>query len=76
MIISWYIPTLYQYISYFGIVLFTVFLLYDSQILVTKSQVISKYCNGTNNCLLVNYPSQSLSIFLDLLNLYTLIQGN
>lgn len=55
---------------YLGIILFAVLLLYDSQRLSSHSKSLVRTCNYQNSCDLINYPYESLSIFLDLINLY------
>jgi FtsH-binding integral membrane protein len=52
-----------SYIMDFGIVLFTVFIAYDTQRLKQKEKV----------CSMPNYPWDSLSLFLDLANLFQLL---
>ncbi len=64
-----------KYISYFVIVLFSVFISYDTQTL----RIRSKTCKESNMFNYPNYPYESLDIILDLINLFVRIlslQGN
>ena len=54
-----------SYIMDFGIVLFTVFIAYDTQRLKQKEKT----------CSMPNYPWDSLSLFLDLANLFQLLSS-
>jgi FtsH-binding integral membrane protein len=59
--------------SWFAIVLFSGFLLYDTKKVEQHGRILSQLCN--NNSVLcrkyLNYPSESLSIFLDIINLFS-----
>ena len=60
-------------ISYSFVLLFSLFLLYDTKILQIKAKNCQKIIKEFN--IYPNYPKESLSIFLDILNLFTNI-GN
>ena len=54
--------------SYVFVVLFSLFLMYDTKLLQVKAQ----YCNSLfKNGIKPNYPRESMKIFLDLINLFT-----
>lgn len=53
--------------SYIAIVLFSCFILYDTQVLKKRSETITQDK--------VNYPSESLSLFLDVVNLFVNISN-
>ncbi len=62
-------------ITYFVIILFSFFISYDTQVIKMKS----RNCKETNSFRYPNYPYESLSFILDLLNLFVRIlslQGN
>ncbi len=64
-----------RFISYFVIVLFSVFISYDTQTLKRRA----KTCKESNMFDYPNYPLESLDIILDLINLFVRIlslQGN
>jgi len=59
----------FWYYSIFGIFLFSGFLIYDTQKIIKLSKYIEKNCIKTHlEC--ADYPTNSLSIILDLLNLF------
>lgn len=60
-----------KYISYFVIVLFTVFISFDTQTLKNRS----KTCKESSIFDYPNYPFESLDIILDLINLFVRILG-
>lgn len=65
----------YRWYSWIGIGLFSGFLLYDSQKLVAQAKIgelLIKYNNLKN----INYPALSLSLYLDVLNLFSLLTGS
>ncbi len=64
-----------KYITYFVIILFSVFISFDTQTLKQRS----KTCKESNMFNYPNYPLESLDIILDLINLFVRIlslQGN
>jgi FtsH-binding integral membrane protein len=52
-----------------GVALFSGYLLYDTNKLRQNASDILKSCSNSNQYLCTDYPSQSLTIFLDLINL-------
>lgn len=60
--------------SWLAILLFSGFMLYDTQKLILHSKIYQEKCRSTTNieqleC--VDYPNESLGIFLDIMNLFT-----
>lgn len=65
----------YRWYSWAGILLFSGFLLYDSQKLVAQAKIeelLIKY-NDIKN---INYPALSLSLYLDTINLFSSLTGS
>lgn len=59
----------FWYYSIFGIVLFSGFLIYDTNRMVRISKYLEKTCNKTH-LVCADYPEKSLGILMDLLNLF------
>jgi FtsH-binding integral membrane protein len=73
------LETRFWYYSIFGIILFSGFLIYDTQKIIKVGGLLEKYCKNKNHLSCADYPEKSLSIFLDLLNLFnnlTLVNRN
>ncbi len=68
---NWEMTNVDKGISYFVIVLFSLFVSYDT----TTLKIRSKNCKESSIFLYPNYPVQSLDIILDLLNLFVRILG-
>ncbi len=62
------IYTRFWYYSIFGIILFSGFLIYDTQKLIKEGKYLEKTCINHLKC--ANYPLNSLNIFLDIINLF------
>jgi len=56
--------------SWIGIFVFSGFILYDTQNLIEKANAIVLSCTSKNQLKCTDYPSTSLSIFLDIANLF------
>ncbi len=64
------IYTRFWYYSIIGIVLFSGFLIYDTQKMIMEGKVLDVICKNENHLVCADYPVKSLSIFLDILNLF------
>jgi FtsH-binding integral membrane protein len=60
----------FWYYSIFGIVLFSGFLIYDTQQIISDGHILEAICKNQNHLVCADYPIKSLSIFLDILNLF------
>ncbi len=60
----------FWYYSIFGIVLFSGFLIYDTQRMIAEGKVLEVICKNKNHLVCADYPINSLNIFLDILNLF------
>lgn len=58
-------------ISGIAALLFNGFLFYDSQKIIKESKVLSNVCVGKDNLICADYPTKSLGVILDLVNLFT-----
>ena len=58
-------------ISGIVVLLFNGFLFYDTQRIIKESQVLSNVCVGRDNLACADYPTKSLSVILDIINLFT-----
>lgn len=58
-------------ISTITVVLFNSFLLYDTQKIIKEGIFLNKICVGKDNLICADYPVKSMSIILDILNLFT-----
>jgi FtsH-binding integral membrane protein len=56
--------------SWIGLLLFSGFLLYDTQTLIKRAKQITQECISKNQSLCADYPRESLNIFLDIINLF------
>lgn len=63
--------TRFRIYSWIGLLLFSGFLLYDTQKLTRDAIYISNECISKNQMQCADYPSESLNIFLDILNLFS-----
>jgi FtsH-binding integral membrane protein len=68
---NWEMTNVDKGISYFVIVLFSLFVSYDT----TTLKIRSKNCKESSIFLYPNYPVESLNIILDLLNLFVRVLG-
>lgn len=59
------------YFSVFAVFLFNGFLLYDTQKIIKDGKILDYVCQGKDNLKCANYPDKSMSVILDLLNLFT-----
>jgi FtsH-binding integral membrane protein len=57
--------------SWIGLILFSGFLLYDTQKLIKNGISVSAQCNQGKHLECVNYPVESLSMFMDIVNLFS-----
>jgi FtsH-binding integral membrane protein len=57
--------------SIISIILFSGYLIYDTQKIMKDGVVLSKECIGKDHLECADYPSKSLGIILDLINLFT-----
>ncbi len=57
-------------ISIVTVVLFNGFLLYDTQKIIKEGKVLNFVCEGQDNLSCADYPAKSLSIILDIINLF------
>jgi FtsH-binding integral membrane protein len=62
--------TRFWYYSIFAIVLFSGLLIYDTQKIIKEASVLETICKNRSHLECANYPEKSISIFLDLLNLF------
>lgn len=62
----------YKLYSMIAIILFSGFLLYDTKKIEQNGIILSKLCNNNSNLCdkFLNYPGESLNIFLDIINLF------
>jgi FtsH-binding integral membrane protein len=63
--------TRFRIYSWIGLLLFSGFLLYDTQKLIQDAYYITAQCVSKNQKICADYPVASLSIFLDIINLFT-----
>lgn len=67
--------TRFRIYNWIGVVLFSGFLLTDTHQLIRAANKISDLCGSSNQLDCADYPTQSLGIFLDVLNLFTNISN-
>lgn len=67
--------TRFRIYSWIALVLFSGFLLYDTQNLRKNAIIATQYCPLQKQSQCINYPSASLNIFIDILNLFTSISN-
>jgi FtsH-binding integral membrane protein len=60
----------YRIYSWIGLLLFSGFLVYDTQHLIKKAHYITNVCSSKNQSICADYPKESLNIFLDIINLF------
>ncbi len=60
----------FWYYSIFAIVLFSGFLIYDTQKIIKEAYILQYVCRNRQHLECANYPEKSISMFLDLLNLF------
>ena len=65
------INTRFWYYSVFSILLFSGFLVYDTQKLIKTGQSLEIECVNQNHIICADYPSHTLDIILDILNLFS-----
>jgi FtsH-binding integral membrane protein len=65
------INTRFWYYSIFGILLFSGFLVYDTQKLIKTGQSLEIECYDKNHLVCADYPSKTLDIILDMINLFS-----
>jgi FtsH-binding integral membrane protein len=58
-------------ISCVSILVFNGFLLYDTQKIIKQGKILNFVCAGKNNLECADYPTKSLSVILDVINLFT-----
>lgn len=63
--------TRFRIYSWIGLILFSGFLLYDTQKLIKNSEIVAIVCTNREQSQCANYPVESLSLFLDITNLFT-----
>jgi FtsH-binding integral membrane protein len=57
-------------ISIITVLIFNGFLLYDTQKIIKEGKVLNYVCKGKQNLSCADYPTKSLSIILDMINLF------
>lgn len=57
-------------ISMVTVLIFNGFLLYDTQKIIKEGKILNFVCKGRRNLSCADYPSKSLSIILDMINLF------
>lgn len=62
--------TRFWFYSIFAIVLFSGLLIYDTQKIIKEAHILKTICKSRSHLECANYPEKSISIFLDLLNLF------
>ena len=62
--------TRFWYYSIFAILLFGGLLIYDTQKVIQQGAELESICKNKDHLICANYPEKSMSIFLDLLNLF------
>lgn len=62
--------TRFWYYSIFAILLFSGLLIYDTQKIIQEAHILENICKNRSHLECANYPEKSISIFLDLLNLF------
>ena len=60
----------YRIYSWIGLLLFSGFLVYDTQHLIKKAHYITSVCSSKNQSICADYPKESLNIFLDIYSDY------
>ena len=60
----------FWFYSIFAIVLFSGILIYDTQKIIKEANILKTICKTRSHLECANYPEKSISIFLDLLNLF------
>lgn len=61
--------------SWIAVILFSGFVLYDSQKIILNGKIITELCPTKSQSDCADYPSSSLGLFLDILNLFTNISN-
>lgn len=63
--------TRFKIYSWIGLILFSGFLLYDTQKLIKNGIQASALCDSRKHFECVDYPAESLNIFMDIINLFS-----
>jgi FtsH-binding integral membrane protein len=58
--------------AWIGIIVFSGFILYDTQKLIIRAKEYSHICKNKSQLGCVDYPTESLGLFLDMINLFNL----
>lgn len=56
--------------SILAIIIFTGYMLYDTQRVVKDGKILNNECVGKDHLVCADYPSRSLALFLDMINLF------
>ena len=63
--------TRFRIYSWIGLILFSGFMLYDTQKLIKNGIRVSAQCDPRKHFECTNYPAESLNIFMDIVNLFS-----